>query len=211
MGTSHQKGDLLTNLDLLGNITTNRVFRVWNSYLLNNVTLQVGSGGWSQLVYSQRSFPPHGGYMVYSRGVLPFTREYSTCARPGWSTLLKWIPVGLQVCQLGWLCRSYGSTCKVLRHRQGKTQVKYPSGRVNWFDSTLGVTLTQQGGVKSKPKTLQKAGTSFHLGKRPRVRGVAMNPVDHPHGGGQGKTSGGRPGTTPWGRLTRGVRTSKKR
>lgn len=60
-------------------------------------------------------------------------------------------------------------------------------------------------------KNLRKAGTSRHLGIRPHVRGVAMNPVDHPHGGGEGKTSGGRPSVSPWGKLTKGLPTRKKK
>lgn len=69
-------------------------------------------------------------------------------------------------------------------------------------------------GVVSNPmhssKVLSKAGRSRWLGKRPSVRGVAMNPIDHPHGGGEGKTSGGRPSVTPWGRLTKGFPTRKR-
>lgn len=69
-------------------------------------------------------------------------------------------------------------------------------------------------GILSNPthssKNLSKAGRSRWLGRRPSVRGVAMNPVDHPHGGGEGKTSGGRPSVTPWGRLTKGFPTKKK-
>jgi len=60
-----------------------------------------------------------------------------------------------------------------------------------------------------RSKDLSKAGRSRWLGKRPSVRGVAMNPIDHPHGGGEGKTSGGRPSVTPWGRITRGLPTRK--
>jgi len=58
-----------------------------------------------------------------------------------------------------------------------------------------------------KNVSLSKAGRSRWLGRRPVVRGVAMNPVDHPHGGGEGKTSGGRPSVSPWGKLTKGPRT----
>jgi len=61
-----------------------------------------------------------------------------------------------------------------------------------------------------KNKNYSKAGRNRWLNKRPTVRGVAMNPVDHPHGGGEGKTSGGRPSVTPWGKLTRGKKTVKK-
>jgi large subunit ribosomal protein L2 len=63
--------------------------------------------------------------------------------------------------------------------------------------------------IDNKNQNLGKAGRNRWLGKRPVVRGVAMNPVDHPHGGGEGKTSGGRHPVTPWGRLTKGPKTRK--
>jgi len=65
--------------------------------------------------------------------------------------------------------------------------------------------------MKHKLKKLYKAGQNRWRGLRPKVRGVAMNPVDHPHGGGEGKTSGGRPSVSAWGRLTKGVKTRDKR
>jgi large subunit ribosomal protein L2 len=64
--------------------------------------------------------------------------------------------------------------------------------------------------VKHNMKNISKAGRNRWLNKRPTVRGVAMNPVDHPHGGGEGKTSGGRHPVTPWGRLTKGFKTVKR-
>lgn len=64
---------------------------------------------------------------------------------------------------------------------------------------------------KNRSKNLSKAGESRYLGRRPKVRGVAMNPIDHPHGGGEGKTSGGRPSVSLWGKLTKGVKTRKKK
>ena len=65
-------------------------------------------------------------------------------------------------------------------------------------------TVGEVSNPEHKNQTLGKAGRSRWMGRRPKVRGVAMNPVDHPHGGGEGKTSGGRPSVTPWGKITKG-------
>ena len=73
--------------------------------------------------------------------------------------------------------------------------------------ATLGVVSN----INHKTIKLGKAGRSRWLNKRPSVRGVAKNPVDHPHGGGEGKTSGGRPSVTPWGKITKGKPTRKKK
>jgi len=152
-----------------------------------------------------RGRTPTGGgskYLYSGVGPLPGTH-------PGWSTLLKWIPVGTNVNSTGWAARSPGSTAKVLRHRAGLVQLRLPSRVVTWVSSTTRAVL---GGTPSSKKiTPTNAGGAWRAGRRPHVRGVAMNPVDHPHGGGQGKTSGGRPGVTPWGRLTRGVPTGRPR
>lgn len=162
-------------------------------------TTQVGPGGLTWRVKSSRV----GGFTCTTRGALP------PGSPPGWSTLLKWIPVGTPVSMTGWAARAPGSSAKVLRHRGRLVQLRFPSRLVCWVSSSLGATLGSAGGVH--PPRVTSAGGSWRAGLRPRVRGVAINPVDHPHGGGQGKTSGGRPGTTPWGRLTRGVPTRKIR
>jgi large subunit ribosomal protein L2 len=72
-------------------------------------------------------------------------------------------------------------------------------------------TVGQLGNIDHENISIGKAGRTRWLGRRPKVRGVAMNPVDHPHGGGEGKTSGGRHPVTPWGKPTRGYKTRKKR
>ena len=73
------------------------------------------------------------------------------------------------------------------------------------------VTLGSLSNSEHKLISLGKAGRSRWLNKRPSVRGVAMNPIDHPHGGGEGKTSGGRPSVTPWGKITKGQPTRKQK
>jgi large subunit ribosomal protein L2 len=89
-------------------------------------------------------------------------------------------------------------------------KVKLPSGEERLFDLNCSTTLGVPSNINNKFNKKYKAGTTRLLNKRPIVRGVAMNPVDHPHGGGQGKTKGGRPSVSPWGKLTKGVPTRSK-
>ena len=89
-------------------------------------------------------------------------------------------------------------------------RLKLPSKEQRWFLKNCRASLGIIANEDHKNKKLTKAGQSRWLGKRPVVRGVAMNPIDHPHGGGEGKTSGGRPSVSPWGKLTKGVNTRKK-
>jgi len=93
----------------------------------------------------------------------------------------------------------------------GYAGLALPSGQILFVDLEVKVTLGRVSNVDHKLKKLYKAGQNRWRGWRPSVRGVAMNPVDHPHGGGEGKTSGGRPSVSAWGRLTKGVKTKKKK
>ena len=90
-------------------------------------------------------------------------------------------------------------------------QIKLPSGEVRMVRLECYATLGQVGNTDHMNITLGKAGRSRWLGRRPKVRGVAMNPVDHPMGGGEGKSSGGRHPCTPWGKPTKGYKTRKKK
>ena len=110
--------------------------------------------------------------------------------------------------------RSAGTNAVLLRKQSIKKDyvtIKLPSGKVRLVHRDAFANVGQVNLSLLKTKPLVKAGQSRWLGKRPSVRGVAMNPVDHPHGGGEGKTSGGRPSVTPWGRLTKGVKTRKNK
>jgi large subunit ribosomal protein L2 len=89
--------------------------------------------------------------------------------------------------------------------------IKLPSGEVRLVHGECRATVGQVGNPDHENITIGKAGRNRWLGKRPRVRGVAKNPVDHPLGGGEGKSSGGRHPCTPWGKPTKGFRTRKKR
>lgn len=111
----------------------------------------------------------------------------------------------------GQLARSAGSNAVIISKDEKYTQVKMPSGEVRLILNTCKATI----GVVSNPEhekiSLGKAGRSRWLGIRPSVRGVAMNPVDHPMGGGEGKTSGGGHPVSPWGMPTKGYKTRKKK
>jgi len=122
----------------------------------------------------------------------------------GYQMPLRYIQVGLRVVNVGFYARSSGTSLQILRHRRGLTQVKLPSRRLLWVDSNLLAVIGQHGNSRVKFIKQTKAGSRTRTGRRPSVRGVAMNPVDHPHGGGQGKTSG--LGYSPWGQLSKGYR-----
>jgi ribosomal protein L2 len=93
---------------------------------------------------------------------------------------------------------------------KGFAGLSLPSGQLLFVDLDVKVTLGRVSNVEHKLKKLHKAGQNRWRGWRPSVRGVALNPVDHPHGGGEGKTAGGRPSVSAWGRLTKGVKTKDK-
>lgn len=107
--------------------------------------------------------------------------------------------------------RSASAAATLLRHLSPSLSlVRLPSGQLRLFPSSTLATLGTVAPPSQPPRPLGRAGSARLRGKRPTVRGVAMNPVDHPHGGGQGKTSGGRPSVSPWGRLTKGKRTRSR-
>jgi large subunit ribosomal protein L2 len=105
------------------------------------------------------------------------------------------------------LARSAGSAAQLVAKEGDYAQVKMPSGEVRQIHIECQATIGQVGNLDHSNVSYGKAGRTRWLGKRPTVRGVAMNPVDHPHGGGEGKTSGGRHPVTPWGQPTRGYKT----
>ena len=107
--------------------------------------------------------------------------------------------------------KAAGSYCKIFRKNESNAEILLPSGEKKLFSLKCKATLGIPSNVFSKLNKKYKAGTNRYLNKRPIVRGVAMNPIDHPHGGGEGKTSGGRPSTSPWGKLTKNVPTRKNK
>ncbi|MBM31637.1 MAG: 50S ribosomal protein L2 [Chloroflexi bacterium] len=137
----------------------------------------------------------------------------------GNSFALKDIPVGTFVHNVeihpgkgAQLARSAGTVVQVMAHEYGYTLLRLPSGEVRKILDSCRATIGQVGNIDHKNQKLGKAGKSRHLGKRPSVRGLAMNPSDHPHGGGEGKTGIGMPGPkTKWGMPALGYRTRKKK
>lgn len=131
---------------------------------------------------------------------------------------LRRIPVGtiihnieLKVGKGGQLVRGAGAAAQILAKEGKYAHVKLPSGEVRLIPLECRATIGQVGNVEHSSVSLGKAGRARWLGRRPRVRGVAMNPVDHPMGGGEGKSSGGRHPCSPWGMLTKGYKTRKKK
>ena len=110
----------------------------------------------------------------------------------------------------GQLARSAGSAAQVMAHDDGFTTLKLPSGEVRQVRQHCFATVGEVGNKSHEQIVSGKAGRSRWLGKRPTVRGVVMNPIDHPHGGGEGKSSGGRHPVSPWGTPTKGYKTRKK-
>lgn len=127
------------------------------------------------------------------------------------------IPTGLSVHNVeltpgsgGQLVRSAGAYAQIMAQDGGYTTLKLPSGEFRMVPDKCMATIGQIGNRTHEQVVSGKAGRSRWLGRRPTVRGVVMNPVDHPHGGGEGKTSGGRHPVTPWGKPTKGYKTRKK-
>lgn len=108
------------------------------------------------------------------------------------------------------LVRSAGLSAQVMAHDEDYTQLKLPSGEIRLIHSNCLATIGRVGNADHENISLGKAGRKRWLGFRPTVRGVAMNPVDHPMGGGEGRTSGGGHPVSPWGQLSKGKRTRSK-
>jgi large subunit ribosomal protein L2 len=105
------------------------------------------------------------------------------------------------------MARAAGSAAQLVAKEGEWAQLRLPSGEIRRVHIECYATIGQVGNIEQSNVSLGKAGRTRWLGRRPKVRGVAMNPVDHPHGGGEGKTSGGRNPVTPWGQPTRGYKT----
>jgi large subunit ribosomal protein L2 len=138
--------------------------------------------------------------------------------RPGNAVRLRDMPLGTQIHNVelspghgGQMVRSAGGYAQLMAKEGKHAQVKLPSGEVRMVSLECRATLGQIGHLEHENISLGKAGRNRWKGRRPRVRGVAMNPVDHPHGGGEGKSSGGRHPVTPWGVPTKGYKTRVKK
>src|SRR5215469_10185149 len=138
--------------------------------------------------------------------------------KPGNCLPIKNIPVGtvihnieLRPGQGGKLVRSAGVSAQLMAKENEYSQVRMPSGEVRMIHIECRATIGQLGNVEHENQVIGKAGRSRHLGKRPAVRGIAMNPVDHPHGGGEARSTSGRPPTTPWGQMKMGKKTRRNK
>ncbi len=138
-------------------------------------------------------------------------------AEVGNSLPLKNIPIGSIIHNIelipgkgGQLVRAAGGMATLMSRSDGYAQVRLPSGEIRKVKEICSATLGQIGNTDHENIVLGKAGRSRHLGRRPLSRAVAKNPVDHPMGGGAGKTAGGGHPVTPWGVVTRGFKTRKK-
>jgi len=139
--------------------------------------------------------------------------------RPGNCFPLSRIPLGTAVHNIelspgkgGKIVRSAGTSAQILAKERDIAHVRLPSSEVRIIKAGCRATIGQLGNVEHESRSIGKAGRSRWLGRRPQSRGVAMNPVDHPHGGGEGKAPQGNPHpVTPWGKATKGLRTRKLR
>ena len=130
---------------------------------------------------------------------------------------LKNIPIGVAIHNLeltpgkgAQMVRSAGGSATLMSRDEGYAQVRLPSGEIRKINETCLATIGQVGNSDHENVVLGKAGRARHRGIRPLSRGVAKNPVDHPMGGGAGKTSGGGHPVTPWGVITKGFKTRKR-
>ncbi len=158
-----------------------------------------------------------GGHKRFYR-IVDFKRDKEDIL-PGNTLPLINIPLGTQIHNIelrpgkgGQMARSAGAFAQLVAKEGDYAQLRMPSGEVRRVPLVCKATVGQVGNIEHENVSYGKAGRSRWKGIRPHVRGVAMNPVDHPHGGGEGKTSGGRNPVTPWGQPTRGYKTrSNKR
>lgn len=134
--------------------------------------------------------------------------------RPGNNMPLRNIPVGTVVHNIemrrgrgGQIARGAGSGAQLMAREGDYAQLRLPSGEMRLVRAENRATIGQVGNTDHENISIGKAGRTRWLGRRPHVRGVAMNPVDHPMGGGEGKASGGRHPTSPWGQKSKGLKT----
>jgi large subunit ribosomal protein L2 len=138
--------------------------------------------------------------------------------KPGNAMPMENMPVGTIIHNVemkpgrgGQMARAAGTYVQLIGKDSGYAQLRLTSGELRMVPAKCMATVGAVSNADNKSQNMSKAGRSRWLGKRPKVRGVAMNPVDHPHGGGEGRTSGGRHPVSPWGKPTKGARTRRKK
>lgn len=156
-------------------------------------------------------------YIIAPNGLQPGDTVISSKTadiKPGNCLPLEFIPTGTMVHNIelrphkgAQLARSAGASAQLMAKEGKYALLRLPSGELRKVLQSCRATVGVVGNEEHQNVLLGKAGRSRWLGRRPKVRGVAMNPIDHPHGGGEGRTSGGRHPTTPWGKPTKGHKT----
>jgi large subunit ribosomal protein L2 len=160
-------------------------------------------------------------YIIAPKGVHagdPIMSGPTSPIKPGNTLAIRNIPVGsvihcveLKPGKGAQMVRSAGGSCQLVAREGAYATLRLRSGEMRRVLSECRATLGEVGNSEHSLRSLGKAGAKRWRGVRPTVRGVAMNPVDHPHGGGEGKTSGGRHPVTPWGVPTKGHKTRKNK
>lgn len=161
-------------------------------------------------------------YILAPRGVKEGDSLLSVNTRvefsPGYSMPLSVIPPATKIHAIelhpgrgAQIARSAGQSAQLISIDGERATVKLPSGEIRFLNARCRATIGEVGNHEHQGQSLGKAGRNRWLGRRPRVRGVAMNPVDHPMGGGEGRTSGGGHPQSPWGQLSKGFPTRKKK
>ena len=138
--------------------------------------------------------------------------------KPGNAMPMENMPVGTIIHNVemkpgkgGQIARAAGTYVQLIGKDSGYAQLRLTSGELRMVPAKCMATVGAVSNPDNQNTNLSKAGRKRWMGKRPQVRGVAMNPVDHPHGGGEGRTSGGRHPVSPWGKPTKGARTRRKK
>src|SRR6187399_741076 len=138
--------------------------------------------------------------------------------KPGNAMPLRGMPIGtiihnveLKPLKGGQIARSAGTYAQLVGRDAGYAQIRLNSGELRMVPDSCMATVGAVSNPDHMNEVMGKAGRNRHKGRRPHVRGVAMNPIDHPHGGGEGRTSGGRHPVTPWGKPTKGSKTRKNK
>jgi len=138
--------------------------------------------------------------------------------QPGMAMQMANIPLGTTVHNVemkpgkgGQMCRAAGTSAQVMGKEDKYVVLRLPSGEMRKILSVCMATVGAVGNEDFSNTVIGKAGRTRHLGIRPQTRGSAMNPIDHPHGGGEGKTNSGRHPVTPWGKPTKGAKTRRKK
>jgi len=150
--------------------------------------------------------------------IIVSSKNPDTEVKEGNTMLLRFVPLGTFIHNVemkpgkgGQLARSAGNYAQLVAKEGDYGQVRLPSGEVRFVHLTCTATIGQVGNIDHENITIGKAGKPRWLGIRPTVRGMAMNPVDHPLGGGEGRTKGGRHPCSPWGQLSKGKKTRKNK